>query len=373
MGLLAALAVNCEANGPAAPEQGPSSIAASESSDGTMFGSGLPVTATPTAPATAPNATAEATSQGSCEPEVATGTSGTGTELLPSTPDAPASSPTHDASSDIATQPDATTPVTASVSASASNTSDAAGGMPNGDPEPSPDAGNALPMQDASVSDLEYPALPDTLTLHVIGDSTAATFPDSDATHRVGWASVLQMYFAASVTVDNGAQSGRSSKSFMDEGHWDNMKPTLRAGDYVFIQFGHNDEKSEDPTRYTDPNTTYRANLETYIDDSRDAGAVPVLLTPISRRKFDGPSIAPTHGDYPAAVIAVGLQTNTPVIDLTEKTRVLLEDLGDAASVSLFADGDNTHLSAKGAAEVSALAVNGIAELELPIAQRLAP
>jgi lysophospholipase L1-like esterase len=218
-----------------------------------------------------------------------------------------------------------------------------------------------------------FPPLTANVTLHVAGDSTAAIFPASDPTQRVGWASVLQQFFGAGVQVDDAAQSGRSSKSFMDEGLWKTLKAKIRAGDYVFIQFAHNDEKMDDPARYTDPATMFRGNLKTYISDTRAAGGFAVLLTPISRRQFSGDKIVATHGAYPAAVIAVGMETGTPVIDMTDKTRVWLESLGPAATVSLFASGDNTHLSAKGAPEVAKLVVQGIKELGLPIAQRLTP
>jgi lysophospholipase L1-like esterase len=218
-----------------------------------------------------------------------------------------------------------------------------------------------------------FPPLTANVTLHVAGDSTAAIFPASDPTGRVGWAAVLQQFFTTGVTVNDGAQSGRSSKSFIDEGFWATMKAKIHSGDYVFIQFAHNDEKSEDPARYTDPATTFRTYLKTYISDTRAAGGFAVLLTPISRRQFSGTQIKPSHGAYPAAVIAVGQETGTPVIDMTEKTRIFLEAVGPTNSIPLFATDDNTHLSAKGAPEIAKLAVQGIRELGLPIAQRLAP
>jgi lysophospholipase L1-like esterase len=211
------------------------------------------------------------------------------------------------------------------------------------------------------------------VTLHVAGDSTAAIFPASDPTGRVGWAAVLQQFFTTGVQVNDAAQSGRSSKSFIDEGFWTTLKAKIKRGDYVFIEFAHNDEKSDDPARYTDPATTFRTNLKLYISDTRAAGGFAVLLTPISRRQFSGTKIVQSHGAYPAAVIAVGMETGTPVIDMTEKTRIFLEGLGPTATVPLFATDDNTHLSAKGAPEIAKLAVQGIRELGLPIAQRLAP
>ncbi len=213
------------------------------------------------------------------------------------------------------------------------------------------------------------PALTASVTVHIAGDSTACVFPATDG--RVGWGSVLQQFFATGVTVDDAAQSGRSSKSFLDEGLWNKLKVNIKSGDYVFIQFGHNDEKTDDPARYTDPATTFRDNLKVYINDSRTAGGYPVLLTPISRRQFSGNKIKATHGDYPAAVLAVGRETGAPVIDMTERTRVWLEALGPDASIPMFATDDNTHLSAKGAPEVAKLAVQGLRDLALPLLNRL--
>ena len=218
-----------------------------------------------------------------------------------------------------------------------------------------------------------FPPLPANVTLHVVGDSTAAIFPATDATKRVGWASVAAQFFAAGVTVDDAAQSGRSSKSFIDEGLWTSLKAKIHPGDYVFIEFGHNDEKTDDPARYTDPATTFRSYLKMYVSETKAAGGVAVLLTPISRRKFTGDKVSPTHGAYPAAVIAVGSETGTPVIDMTDKTRIWLEALGPTATIPFFATGDDTHLSALGAPEVAKLALQGVRELQLPLAARLLP
>jgi lysophospholipase L1-like esterase len=218
----------------------------------------------------------------------------------------------------------------------------------------------------------DAPPLTANVTLHVAGDSTAAIFPATDPTARVGWAAVLQPFFTAGVVVDDAARSGRSSKSFIDEGFWDALKAKIKPGDYVFIQFAHNDEKVGDVARYTDPATSFRDYLKVYIRDTRLAGGFAVLLTPIARRSFSGTMIVQTHGAYPAAIMAVAQETGTPVIDMTEKTTALLESLGPAATVPLFATGDDTHLSAVGAPQVAQLVVDGIRELQLPLVDRLA-
>jgi lysophospholipase L1-like esterase len=166
------------------------------------------------------------------------------------------------------------------------------------------------------------PPLNANVTIHVAGDSTAAIFPANDRTGRVGWAAVLQEFFVEGVKVHDAAMSGRSSKGFLDEGLWASLKARVQPGDYVFIQFGHNDQKP-DARRHNDSATTFRDHLEVYINETRAAGGFAVLLTPISRRKFEGSAVSPSHGPYPAAVVAVGRSTATPVIDMTEKIREL--------------------------------------------------
>src|SRR5262249_39103556 len=151
---------------------------------------------------------------------------------------------------------------------------------------------------------------------------------------------------------------------------WTMVKATIKTGDYVFIEFGHNDEKT-DPTLFTDPSTTYRDYLNQYIVETRALGGFAVLLTPIARRQFSGNTVENTHGTYPAAVVDVGAYTHTPVIDMTAKTTAWLQGLGPTASVAYFATGDNTHLNATGAPVVAQFVVDGIRELRLPIATRL--
>jgi lysophospholipase L1-like esterase len=213
------------------------------------------------------------------------------------------------------------------------------------------------------------PALGDHVTLHIVGDSTAAIFPATDP--RVGWGAVLGSYFGPGVTVHDAAQSGRSSKSYLDEGHWASVKTQIAPGDYVFIEFGHNDEKYGDTARYTIPNTSYRYYLKTYIAETRALGGFAVLLTSIARRQFSGTTVPDSHAAYTAAVLAVGAETGTPVIDLQAKTNAWLVALGPTASAAYFAPGDNTHLNAQGAMVVAGMVVQGIRELGLPIAARI--
>lgn len=217
------------------------------------------------------------------------------------------------------------------------------------------------------------PELGETATIFIVGDSTAAEFPESDPTGRVGWGVPFPTFFDESIVVVNAAQSGRSSKSFYHEGHWAAVKAQIQEGDYVFIQFAHNDEKIEDPLRYTDPATTFRDYLNVYIGESRQLGGFPVLLTPVSRRSYEGTSAKNTHGLYPDAVKEVGLLTTTPVIDMTQKTAAFLEEVGQFDSFLYFAEADNTHTSALGAETFAGLVVEGMVELALPPTERLLP
>ncbi len=140
--------------------------------------------------------------------------------------------------------------------------------------------------------------------IHMIGDSTMATKSHPKTNPEFGWGQVLQDYFDANqVVVQNHALNGRSSKSFIGEGHWDRVTTTLQPGDYVFIQFGHNDQKDKSPDRYTNPFTGYRANLIKYAKESRSKGATPVLFTSVVRRHFnDEGTLTDTHGMYPFVV-----------------------------------------------------------------------
>jgi lysophospholipase L1-like esterase len=168
--------------------------------------------------------------------------------------------------------------------------------------------------------------------------------------------------------VVNLAENGRSTKSFLEEGLFDRCLGQLSEGDWVFIQFGHNDSK-DDEQRHTDPWTTYQGNLILMTDTVLEREAHPVLLTPICRRRFDEQgNLVQTHGDYPKAMISLAKSRNYPVLDMTEKTYQLLAYLGPKESKKLFLhlekqehpnypDGaaDDTHLNEWGANVVANL------------------
>ncbi len=219
----------------------------------------------------------------------------------------------------------------------------------------------------------------DKIKIVVVGDSTASNYSAAQAP-RTGWAQTFQQFFTSEVEVKNHAASGRSSKSFIAEGRLTAALRDLNAGDYLFIQFGHNDAKSDDASRYTSPFTTFKETLMTYIEAAREKGAFPVLLTPIERRRFNNGVAGSSHGNYPVAMIQLGQELDVPVIDMTSKTRVMYNQLGTEKTKEIFlwlASGehpnypngieDNTHLQEYGAIEVGKLVVAGLKELNLPL------
>jgi lysophospholipase L1-like esterase len=220
--------------------------------------------------------------------------------------------------------------------------------------------------------------------IYVIGDSTASVY-DKDLYPRMGWAQPLQDYFAlACATVHDQALSGRSSKSFYDEGAWAPIRALLQRGDYVLIQFGHNDEKTDDSTLYTDPATTYPQYLTKYLDDAEAKGAIPVLLTSIARNKWSNGRLMDTHGAYPDAVRALAAKRNVPLVDTTALTGEYFQRLGQSETTKLFMDlaagqfpnypngnSDDTHLQEQGARSVAQLTLAELAHQHSPIAALL--
>ena len=225
------------------------------------------------------------------------------------------------------------------------------------------------------------------ITVYTIGDSTMANKDTTNGNPERGWAQGLQEFFDADrVVVENHAVNGRSSKSFFDEGRWKPIVDKLNPGDYVLIQFGHNDEKSEDPKRYTDPKGSYRDFLTMYVNDARAKGAYPVLMTPIARRKFSAGSPLPldTHGEYTLAVRELAQQLNVPMIDMAERTGRHLLSIGPEEAKRLYMwlqpgqssqypDGlqDDTHLNELGAFRYAQMATGGIREQNLPLSRYL--
>lgn len=213
------------------------------------------------------------------------------------------------------------------------------------------------------------------VSVFLIGDSTMAQ-KDPEKFPETGWGMKLQPFFTEGVMVKNHAVNGRSTKSFITEGRWQKVLDELKKDDYVFIQFGHNDQKVADSTRYTNPYTAYRANLIRYVTESRSKGAIPVLLTPVVRRDFNEQgTLLDTHGAYPEVMRTVAKELKVPLIDLQILTEELVLSYGPEKSKELYLwvepgdknypDGkqDNTHFNPKGAKAVALIVASEIRRL----------
>jgi lysophospholipase L1-like esterase len=229
------------------------------------------------------------------------------------------------------------------------------------------------------------------ITVYIIGDSTAAN-KTASVYPETGWGMALQSFFkSGDVAVDNRALNGKSTESFRADknskvgtttDHWQPVLTNLLPGDYVFIEFGHNDEKVEKPGVGTSL-AGFAANLARYVNETRSKKAIPVLMTPIVRRNFQDGVLKDTHGGYPEVVRRVADSLHVPLIDMQLKTEKLLTGLGDTASVKLFnyvpvgdknypkGNKDDTHLSPQGAKQIAGLAVQGISELKLALSKFL--
>ena len=222
-------------------------------------------------------------------------------------------------------------------------------------------------------------------TIHLMGDSTMAEKNLSNGNPERGWGMMFPNFLDKDVQVINYAQNGRSTKSFIDLGLWDKVYGAVQPGDYVFIQFGHNDSKQSDSTRYAAPWGAYQDNLRTFIDGVRQKGGTPVLLTPVARRWFkEGKLDRNCHGDYPAAMKAVAEEKGVTLLDITTPTLDWIEGLGDEASRPYFmhlepgkwacapeGKEDNTHTVAAGARKVTEIVCGRIKEQIPEIAEHL--
>ena len=213
-------------------------------------------------------------------------------------------------------------------------------------------------------------------TVHLMGDSTMAEKDLSGGNSERGWGMMFQNFLDDEVKVVNYAQNGRSTKSFIDRGLWDKVKANLKPGDWVFIEFGHNDAKADDPDRYAPAFGAYQDNLRTFVRTALDAGCKPVLLTPVARRWFkDGTLDRNCHTDYPEAMKQVAAEFNVPLLDITTATLDWLEGLGDEGSKPYFmistGKNDNTHTVAAGARKVTEIVCDKIREQVPELARHL--
>ena len=234
-----------------------------------------------------------------------------------------------------------------------------------------------------------------TITVFMIGDSTMANKPFNNGNLERGWGMVLSGFFTENVKVDNHALNGRSSKSFIDEGHWQDVIDKVRPGDYVFIQFGHNDEKPK-ADRHTDPGTTFDANLRRFCQETIAKGGHPVLFNSIVRRNFydnknavtdddihkdkqpdvvEHDSLIDAHGAYLYSPRNVAAELGVPFIDANKITHDLVQGMGAENSKRLYmwvepgvssacpkGRQDNTHLNISGARKVAGLIIDEVAK-----------
>ncbi len=237
-----------------------------------------------------------------------------------------------------------------------------------------------------------------TTTIFVIGDSTAAEKSHPERQPERGWGMMLQGCFDDKIIVDNHAVNGRSSKSFIDEGRWQKVLDKMKPGDYVFIQFGHNDEKPM-PDRHTDPGSTFDANLARFVNETRAKDCFPVIFNSVVRRcyysadlendddeklrtktydgeeKINSDTLIDTHGAYAVAPRNVARKLNVPFIDATKVTHDIESSLGVIGSRKLhmwFLPGenpqvpkgkqDNTHYNVYGARVVANALADAVGE-----------
>jgi lysophospholipase L1-like esterase len=206
--------------------------------------------------------------------------------------------------------------------------------------------------------------------LFLLGDSTVT---DQMAEPFASWGQMLPRFFGPQIAIANYAESGETLKSFLAELRLDKALSEMRAGDWVLIQFGHNDEKTQWPQTYVAAETTYRSYLRAYIAEIKRLGANPVLVTSPQRRVFDQQGhVQNTHGSYPDAVRAVGAEESIPIIDLGAMSTVLYEALGPARAPLAFAD-EMTHHNSYGAYELARCMVRALQESASPLSQYLLP
>jgi lysophospholipase L1-like esterase len=232
-----------------------------------------------------------------------------------------------------------------------------------------------------SVMAFEFPGKKK-ITIWLIGDSTMS-IKETKAYPETGWGMPFVYFWDSTVTVDNRAKNGRSTSSFMKEGLWEPVMKQMQEGDYVFVQFGHNDEVPTKKTYTTE--AEFKANLEKYVDDARSKKANPVLLTPVARRKFDeAGKVVGTHDVYAQIVRDVAKEKSVPLIDLDKEGQELLQSFGVENSKLLFnqlkpgehpnypeGKEDNTHFNELGARLIAEIVLKDIKKICPGLAERI--
>jgi lysophospholipase L1-like esterase len=222
------------------------------------------------------------------------------------------------------------------------------------------------------------------IKIFMAGDSTMS-IKEKKAFPETGWGMPFTAFWDSTVTIENRAKNGRSTKTFISEGLWKTIQTEATEGDYVFIQFGHNDESVEKKERYSTPDT-FKMNLVKFITETRSKKAIPILFTPVSRRKFskDSATALQTHEIYSALVKEVAKQQNCLLIDLDEQSRALYQKFGFENSKLLFLqlqpgehpnypEGkvDNTHFTEMGARLIAQIVLKELRKLNIDLNERI--
>ncbi|HEV7405835.1 MAG TPA: rhamnogalacturonan acetylesterase [Chthoniobacteraceae bacterium] len=199
------------------------------------------------------------------------------------------------------------------------------------------------------------------LRMVIIGDSTVCEYPEASPSR--GWGHFIQGYFKDDIQVVNLAASGRSTKTFIAEGRW--KKALEEKPRYIFIQFGHNDSHPAERPEATDAATTYPEFLRRYVDEARAIGAIPILVTPMVRRLFEGDHLRDELAPYAAAMQKVAAEKKVPLVKLHDSSKQLVEKLGETKSAELAnAPTDRTHFNEKGAKAMAELVMKELPDAE---------
>jgi lysophospholipase L1-like esterase len=214
----------------------------------------------------------------------------------------------------------------------------------------------------AALRSIEIAPAPTVPTVFLAGDSTVT---DRDGGGDVSWGQLLPRFLKPGVAVSNHAQSGETMKSFANALRLDKILSQMKKGDYLFLQFGHNDSKESWPQTYVEPQTTYKAYLKVYIAEAKLRGAIPVLVTPMDRANRTTGAPAHGHGGYPEAMREVAKEEQVPLIDLYKMSIIFYDSAGSDAP-KILADG--THSTAYGGYEFAKCIVMGIRQNKLRLA-----
>lgn len=216
------------------------------------------------------------------------------------------------------------------------------------------------------------PVTSNTITVYLAGDSTVQTY-NASYYPQAGWGQVISNYFTSDVKFVNKAIGGRSSKNFVEQGRLDEILNVIQKGDYLFIQFGHNDATVNNADRYAAPYTTYKEYLAKYIDGARAKGAIPVLITPVARLNYKNGTYTNDFPDYCTAMKQVANEKNCAIIDMMTKCLNYYKTLSYNEVYSFYMVSSNgtdyTHFTEKGAKEVARLVAEGVKELNVSISK----